>query len=151
MSCWSCGLLKCTITELYVVISLLLRPAPLTQYLECAICWVLVLILSLIANAKEMVLTRTKCDFRYSLKTQSTCVSAADVLSGSGHGSEHHTGLLEEWAGGHSRWWNTRIAVVLATLISMLGPLCCLRHIGAWTNLDQNFDRMQLAMVPLFA
>jgi hypothetical protein len=125
------------ITELYAVISLLLRPAPHTHCLECAIRWVLVLILSSHCQCQKNGSCKDNCDYQFSLKTQSTCVSAADVLSGSGHGSEHHTGLLEEWAGGHSRWWNTRIAVVLATLITMLGPLCCLRHIGAKSYLDK--------------
>ena len=53
----------------------------------------------------------------------------ADVLSGSTSSSVHHTGVLEEWAGGQT-WWNSRIFVMLATLLFVLAPLVSFRHIG---------------------
>eukprot|EP00250_Pteridium_aquilinum_P014280 c21887_g1_i1 orf=441-1763(-) len=52
----------------------------------------------------------------------------ADVLSGTTSASVHHTGVLEEWAGG-STWWNKRSAVMAFTTVFVLAPLVCFRRI----------------------
>ncbi|CAI7847674.1 unnamed protein product, partial [Closterium sp. NIES-53] len=53
-------------------------------------------------------------------------VIIGDVLSGSdGADGEHYSGLLEEWAGG-STWWNSRLTVLLASIVTVIGPLAAL-------------------------
>ncbi|KAI5061214.1 hypothetical protein GOP47_0023719 [Adiantum capillus-veneris] len=54
----------------------------------------------------------------------------ADVLSGSTISSVHHSGVLEEWAGGET-WWNQRTVVMLVTTIFILAPLACVRHVDS--------------------
>jgi hypothetical protein len=56
-------------------------------------------------------------------------IFVADVLSGSASSSAHHSGVLEEWAGGQT-WWNSRLSVMLATTLFVLAPLASFRHIG---------------------
>ncbi|CAI5958006.1 unnamed protein product [Closterium sp. NIES-64] len=54
-----------------------------------------------------------------------------DVLSGSdGADGEHYSGLLEEWAGG-STWWNSRLTVLLASIVAVIGPLVALPDIDS--------------------
>lgn len=54
----------------------------------------------------------------------------ADVLSGSTSGSVHHSGVLEEWAGGQF-WWNRRSAAMAFTAVFILSPLVCVRRIDS--------------------
>lgn len=54
----------------------------------------------------------------------------ADVLSGSTSSSVHHTGVLEEWAGGQT-WWNRRSVVMLFTSVFVLVPLVSFRHVDS--------------------
>lgn len=54
----------------------------------------------------------------------------ADVLSGSTSSSVHHTGVLEEWAGGQT-WWNQRSVVMLFTTVFVLVPLVSFRHVDS--------------------
>lgn len=54
----------------------------------------------------------------------------ADVLSGSTSSSVHHTGVLEEWAGGQT-WWNRRSVVMLFTTVFVLVPLVSFRHVDS--------------------
>lgn len=54
---------------------------------------------------------------------------AGDVLSGSGADGSHHTGVLEEWAGG-ATWWNERIFVLFTITVVVLLPLASFRHVG---------------------
>ena len=63
----------------------------------------------------------------------------ADVLSGSTSSSVHHSGVLEEWAGGQT-WWNSRITVMLITTIFILAPLASFRHIGNCFKEQMNFS-----------
>lgn len=53
-----------------------------------------------------------------------------DVMSGSTSSSVHHSGVLEEWAGG-SAWWNTRLAVFFLTTVFILGPLVSFKHVDS--------------------
>lgn len=54
----------------------------------------------------------------------------ADVLSGSTSSSVHHSGVLEEWAGGQT-WWNQRTTVMLFTTVFVLVPLVSFRHVDS--------------------
>eukprot|EP00250_Pteridium_aquilinum_P013976 c21699_g2_i1 orf=985-2325(+) len=54
----------------------------------------------------------------------------ADVLSGSTSSSVHHSGVLEEWAGGQT-WWNQRTTVMLVSTVFILVPLVSLRHVDS--------------------
>ena len=59
------------------------------------------------------------------------CSLPADVLSGTAVAGEgHHTGVLEELAGGAATWWNSRTSVILATTFLLLVPLVSLPQIG---------------------
>jgi hypothetical protein len=50
-------------------------------------------------------------------------------MSGTVGPGQHHTGVLEEWAGGQT-WWNERVFVLFTTTVIILLPLCSLKHIG---------------------
>ncbi|KAH8969346.1 hypothetical protein BDL97_02G029000 [Sphagnum fallax] len=58
-----------------------------------------------------------------------------DVMSGTVGPGQHHTGVLEEWAGGRT-WWNERVFVLFTTTVIILLPLCSLKHIDSlkWTS-----------------
>lgn len=53
-----------------------------------------------------------------------------DVMSGSTSSSVHHSGVLEEWAGG-SAWWNTRLSVFFFTTVFILVPLVSFKHVDS--------------------
>eukprot|EP00249_Psilotum_nudum_P013451 c24339_g1_i1 orf=465-1808(-) len=53
-----------------------------------------------------------------------------DVLSGSTSSGVHHTGVLEEWAGG-STWWNGRVFVIFATTVLIFLPLSSFKHVDS--------------------
>ncbi|CAI5471148.1 unnamed protein product [Closterium sp. Yama58-4] len=54
-----------------------------------------------------------------------------DILSGSeGAHGEHYSGLLEEWAAGPT-WWNSRLTVLLASIVTIIGPLAALPDIDS--------------------
>ncbi|CAI5513187.1 unnamed protein product [Closterium sp. Naga37s-1] len=58
-------------------------------------------------------------------------VIIGDVLSGSdGADGEHYSGLLEEWAGGPA-WWNSRLTVLLTSIVTAIGPLSALPDIDS--------------------
>ncbi|EFJ33873.1 hypothetical protein SELMODRAFT_230448 [Selaginella moellendorffii] len=53
-----------------------------------------------------------------------------DVLSGSGQGAAHHSGVLEEWGGG-SFWWNGRFFILLLTTVLVLVPLVSFKRVDS--------------------
>ncbi|GJP55031.1 hypothetical protein CLOM_g14019 [Closterium sp. NIES-68] len=58
-------------------------------------------------------------------------VIIGDVLSGSdGADGEHYSGLFEEWAGGPT-WWNSRLTVLAASIVAVIGPLAALPDIDS--------------------
>lgn len=59
-------------------------------------------------------------------------IIVADVFSGtfSGYG-HHHEGLLASWNGGHAEWWMGRHFVIFLTMLLILTPLVCLKHVDS--------------------
>lgn len=53
-----------------------------------------------------------------------------DVMSGSTSSGVHHSGVLEEWAGG-SLWWNSRLSVMFCTTLFILIPLVSFKHVDS--------------------
>ncbi|KAH7292410.1 hypothetical protein KP509_29G066800 [Ceratopteris richardii] len=51
-------------------------------------------------------------------------------MSGSTSGTVHHSGVLEEWAGGQT-WWNSRLSVFVFTTLVILAPLASFKHVDA--------------------
>ncbi|KAF8410264.1 hypothetical protein HHK36_002789 [Tetracentron sinense] len=52
-----------------------------------------------------------------------------DVLSGTGSGGIHHTGVLEGWFGGH--WWTRRSFLLLLTTLLVLVPLISFKRVDS--------------------
>ncbi|CAK9235462.1 unnamed protein product [Sphagnum troendelagicum] len=62
-------------------------------------------------------------------------VIIGDVMSGTTGAGPHHTGVLEEWAGGRT-WWNERVFVLFTTTVVILLPLSSFKHIDSlkWSS-----------------
>ncbi|KAF5740086.1 Amino acid transporter [Tripterygium wilfordii] len=52
-----------------------------------------------------------------------------DVLSGTGSGGVHHSGLMEEWFGQH--WWTSRSSLLLPTTLFVFAPLISFKRVDS--------------------
>ncbi|KAI4321079.1 hypothetical protein MLD38_034500 [Melastoma candidum] len=52
-----------------------------------------------------------------------------DVLSGTWANGVHHTGLTEEWLGGH--WWTSRVVLLISTTLLVFAPLISFKRVDS--------------------